>query len=118
VLLAYQGPDELDDYFLTADLRPPTPRTVHTEAELRPLLTEVAAQGWAEVDQELEIGLFSLAAPVRDVDGAVVAAINVSTTGGEQGRDQSAPDRPAELRDNVLATAAAISADLASASLR
>ena len=32
VLLAYQRPDELDDYFLTADLRPPTPRTVHTES--------------------------------------------------------------------------------------
>ncbi len=109
VLLAYQRPDELDDYFLTADLRPSTPRTVHTEGELRALLAEVAAQGWAEVDQELDVGLFSLAAPVRDVDGAVVAAINVSTTGG---------DRPAALRDSVLATAAAISADLASTALR
>ncbi|HEY5788759.1 MAG TPA: IclR family transcriptional regulator C-terminal domain-containing protein [Microlunatus sp.] len=109
VLLAYQGAEELDDYFLTADLRPPTPRTLHTESELRPLLAEVAAQGWAEVDQELEVGLFSLAAPVRDVDGAVVAAINVSTTG---------PERPAALRDRVLAAAAAISTDLASTSLR
>ena len=82
---------------------------MHTESELRALLAEVAAQGWAEVDQELEVGLFSLAAPVRDVDGAVVAAINVSTTGG---------DRPAALRDSVLASAAAISADLASTALR
>ena len=32
VLLAYQGAAELDAYFLTADLRPPTPRTVHTES--------------------------------------------------------------------------------------
>lgn len=118
VLLAYQRPDELDDYFLTADLRPPTPRTVHTEGELRSLLTEVAAQGWAEVDSELEVGLFSLAAPIRDRDGSVVAAINVSTAGAEQGRDRSAPDRPAALRDSVLATAAAISADLASTALR
>ena len=81
---------------------------MHTEAELRPLLAEVADQGWAEVEQELEVGLFSLAAPVRDVDGAVVAAINVSTTGGDRRR---APD-------SVLAAAAAISADLASTSLR
>ena len=109
VLLAYQGAAELEAYFLTADLRPPTPRTVHTESELRPLLAEVSAQGWAEVDSELEVGLFSLAAPIRDVDGAVVAAINVSTTGG---------DRPAALRDRVVTTAAAISADLASTALR
>ena len=59
---------------------------MHTEAELRPLLTEVADQGWAEVEQELEIGLSSLAAPIRDVDGAVVTAINVSTTGGDRRR--------------------------------
>ena len=109
VLLAYQRADELDDYFLAADLRPPTPRTVHTEAELRPLLAGVAEQGWAEVDQELEIGLYSLAAPVRDATGRWSPR---STCRPPE------PERPAELRDRVLATAAAISADLASTALR
>jgi IclR family pca regulon transcriptional regulator len=109
VLLAALPAEELDSYFLAADLRPPTPRTVHTEAELRTLLSEVRAQGWAEVDQELEVGLFSLAAPVRDVSGAVVAAVNVSTT---------SPERPTALRDQVCAAAAAISDDLARTALR
>jgi IclR family pca regulon transcriptional regulator len=76
---------------------------VHTEAELRRVLAEVARQGWAEVDQELEAGLYSLAAPIRDANQQVVAAINVSTT---------SPERPAELRGQVLAAAAAISTDL------
>jgi IclR family pca regulon transcriptional regulator len=103
VLLAHLGPEELDAYFLAADLTPPTPHTVHTEAELRRVLAEVARQGWAEVDQELEAGLYSLAAPIRDANQQVVAAINVSTT---------SPERPAELRGQVLAAAAAISTDL------
>ena len=109
VLLAYSAPDEVDAYFAAADLTPPTPRTVHVEADLRVLLAMIAEQGWAEVDQELEPGLYSLAAPVRDAEDRVVAAINVSTT---------SPERPGELRDDVVAAAAAISADLASTALR
>jgi IclR family pca regulon transcriptional regulator len=109
VLLAALPADQLDRYFQVAQLRPPTPRTVHTEAELRPLLAEIATQGWAEVDQELGPGLYSLAAAVRDATGTVVAAINVSTT---------SPDRPATLRDQVCAAAAAISSDLARTALR
>jgi IclR family transcriptional regulator, pca regulon regulatory protein len=108
VLLAHLGPDDLDAYFRAADLTPPTPHTVHTEAELRRLLVDVARQGWAQVDQELEATLYSLAAPIRDAGHRVVAAINVSTT---------SPERPAELRDQVLSTAAAISTDLARVSI-
>jgi len=109
VLLAHAPPDELDAYFAAADLTPATPRTVHTETDLRSLFASVAEQGWAEVAQELEPGLYSLAAPIRDADLRVVAAINVSTT---------SPERPAQLRDDVLAAASAISADLASTDLR
>jgi len=43
-------------------------------------MARVRAQGWALVDQELEEGLRSLAVPLRDADGAVVAAVNLSTT--------------------------------------
>ena len=46
----------------------------------REVLDRVRRQGWAIVDQELEAGLRSVAAPVHDARGAVVAAINVSTT--------------------------------------
>lgn len=60
VLLAYHPPEDLAD-------------------ELRPLLERVRRQGWAIVDQELEPGLRSVAAPIRDRSGAVVAAVNVST---------------------------------------
>lgn len=57
--------------------------TERTRTETAALLAEVARvreQGWALVDGELEPGLRSVAAPVRDRGGRVVAAVNVSTS--------------------------------------
>ena len=52
------------------------------EAALRELLDKVRCQGWALVDQELEMGVRSIAAPIRDLRGNVLAALNVSTHAG------------------------------------
>ena len=46
--------------------------------ELRRILGTVARTGYAVIDQELEQGVRSVAAPIRDARGRVVAAINVS----------------------------------------
>ncbi len=78
VLLAAQPADWLDDYLATAQLRPLTRRTVTDPAKLRAVLTRIAAQGYAIVDQELEEGLRSVAAPIHGEDGSVIAAVNVS----------------------------------------
>ncbi|GIJ26615.1 IclR family transcriptional regulator [Micromonospora qiuiae] len=78
VLLAARPADWLDDYLATAQLRPLTRRTVTDAAKLRAILTKIAAQGYAIVDQELEEGLRSLAAPIHGDDGSVIAAVNVS----------------------------------------
>ncbi|MFD6679478.1 IclR family transcriptional regulator [Micromonospora parva] len=78
VLLAAQPADWLDDYLATAQLRPLTRRTVTDPAKLRAVLTRIAAQGYAIVDQELEEGLRSVAAPIHGENGSVIAAVNVS----------------------------------------
>ncbi len=78
VLLAAQPPDKLAAFFRIVDMTPRTPRTIATEAALRQELCRVAAQGFAMVDEELEIGLRSLSVPVRGRSGQVIAAINVS----------------------------------------
>jgi IclR family pca regulon transcriptional regulator len=103
VLLAALNPADLDTYFVRADLTPPTERARHTEPVLRAILAATAAQGWAEVDSELEAGLYSLAAPIRERSGRVVAAVNVSTPSAA---------RPDGLRERVMETADAIGADL------
>ncbi|MCG5457923.1 IclR family transcriptional regulator [Micromonospora sp. PSH03] len=78
VLLAAQPVDWLDDYLATAQLRPLTRRTVTDPAKLRSVLTKIATQGYAIVDQELEEGLRSVAAPIHGENGSVIAAVNVS----------------------------------------
>jgi IclR family transcriptional regulator, pca regulon regulatory protein len=78
VLLAGQSDEWLETYLETADLSPITPRTISDPKALRAELARVRAEGYAMVDQELEEGVRSLAAPIHDASGAVVAAVNVS----------------------------------------
>ena len=78
VLLAGMDPPELDAFLGRAELRPLSKRTITSERRLRAELDRVRGQGWAIVDQELEEGLRSMAAPIRDRTGRVVAAVNLS----------------------------------------
>lgn len=54
------------------------PNTITTLYALLEELAKVRAQGYAVNDEELAAGLRSLAAPVRDHSGRIVAAINIS----------------------------------------
>ncbi len=78
VLLAGQSDDEIDAYLARAELRPLTGRTVTDPAALRAMVMDVREQGWALVDQELEDGVRSVAAPLCDASGHVLGAVNVS----------------------------------------
>jgi len=79
VQLAARTDEELDAYLSRVRLEPRTAQTVTDPARLRVLLLEVRAQGWCLVDQELEEGVTSIAVPVRDALGAVIASVNVGT---------------------------------------
>jgi IclR family transcriptional regulator, pca regulon regulatory protein len=79
VLLAALTESELDGYLSRVNLTRLTSRTVGSAAELRRALDEVRRKGFAVIDQELELGLRSIAVPVTDPSGAVIASINVGT---------------------------------------
>ncbi|HTS24047.1 MAG TPA: IclR family transcriptional regulator C-terminal domain-containing protein [Casimicrobiaceae bacterium] len=79
VLLAGLAPAALRDYLSRATLARLTGRTIDTPEALLGVLKTVRRSGYAMVDQELEIGLRSIAVPVIDGEGRVVAAINVGT---------------------------------------
>jgi IclR family pca regulon transcriptional regulator len=79
VLLAGQSDEWLDGYFATVELRRLTARTVTDVPSLRAELLLVRDQGWAFVDEELEEGLRAIAAPINDLSGRVIAAVNVSS---------------------------------------
>ena len=78
VLLAWLPPAEIDAILGRTSLRKLTEQTVVDPDELKQILATVRAQGWATVDQELEAGVRSVAVPIRDSSGKVVAAINAS----------------------------------------
>lgn len=88
VLLSALSEDELRDYFAKARLVPLTERTLATESELREALIEVRKKGYAIVVEELEIGLQSIAVPVRGASGAIVAAVSVGAQSGRATREQ------------------------------
>lgn len=78
VLLAHLPAAELDGYLERTELLALTGKTIVDKKQLRAELAEIAAQGYAVVDQELEDGLRSVAVPIRDSSGRVVAALNMS----------------------------------------
>ena len=108
VLLADRPDDWLDGYLDSVTLVPLTSHTVSDPGVLRAELSTIREQGWALVDQELEEGLRSVAAPIRDADGRAIAAVNVSTHAGRR--------TVAEVVDDLLApllrTAQGIETDL------
>ena len=77
VLLANLRAEQLETYFRHVGLTRYTERTIVSPAQLRRILEGVKRTGYAIVDQELEIGLRSLAVPIRTSAGLVVAALNV-----------------------------------------
>lgn len=94
VLLADFGADALEAYLDRTKLVQYTPRTIISREGLRDTLDSVRQNGYALVDQELEIGLRSIAVPIYGADGRAVAALNVGV--------QAARVSTAEMESRVL----------------
>src|SRR5580693_1158730 len=77
VLLANLPPDELEAFLARIQFTRYTNRTIITADKLRPILRTALRNGYAIVDQELELGLRSMAVPIQSPSGQVVAAVNV-----------------------------------------
>lgn len=114
VLLAGLSAAEFEAFLAVTEIQKLTAHTLSSEAELRAEIERVREQGWALVDQELEEGVRSVAAPIRDRAGAVVAAVNVATHAGRTTTETVCR----ELVPPLLAAAKRIEADLALAPAR
>lgn len=78
-LLAELTDQQILDVFSRSSRERVTERTVSDGRALLDAIDVVRRDGWSLLDQELETGVRSVAAPVRDGQGRAVAAINVST---------------------------------------
>jgi len=79
VLLSGLDEEQFQAFLEKAALTPNTPKTITHPAALRDAVARVRRDGFAIADEELELGLRSIAVPIRDGTGKIVAALNVST---------------------------------------
>jgi IclR family transcriptional regulator, pca regulon regulatory protein len=94
VLLADLADDELTAYLSTLQAESLTDRTVTSPDKLRATIDRARTDDYALVDQELELGLRSIAAPIRNARGRTIAALNVSA--------HASRSTPTSLRADVL----------------
>ena len=94
VLLAHFSDEALDAYLDRTKLIQYTPRTIVSREGLRSTLESVRTNGYALVDQELEIGLRSIAVPILGTGRQVSAALNVGV--------QAARISTAEMESRIL----------------
>lgn len=109
VLLAALSPEDAERVLAEPSRSGIPPRIVFSGEERAASLREVRARGWALTDEELAAGIRSVAAPLRDGEGRVIASLNVNT---------HAAETPVEVLTGeylplLLQTAGAISADWA-----
>jgi IclR family pca regulon transcriptional regulator len=79
VLLAHVSDRERDAYFAAVELKALTPHTVTDEDEIRSQLAKIRKQDYCLSDQQTEIDLRTIAVPLRNAAGLVVAAMHVTT---------------------------------------
>ncbi|MDV7087850.1 IclR family transcriptional regulator [Rhodococcus opacus] len=109
VLLAGLPDDELDAYLEKLDIQRLTERTITARDDLKAAILAVRADGICVLDQELEAGLRSMAAPIRNASGLTVAAVNISTPAARY----SLEDLHSDLIPSLRVTATDIEQDLA-----
>jgi IclR family pca regulon transcriptional regulator len=83
VLLAALEPAEVDVVLAEPTRSGLVPRWQPDRDERDAALREVRARGWALTDEQLALGIRSVAAPLRDGDGRVIGALNVNTHAAE-----------------------------------
>lgn len=109
VLLADLGPAELDRVLAEPSRSGIEPRHLPTREELDEILREVRARGWAATDEQLARGIRSVAVPLRNGSGRVVAAMNVTVNAAETSMETLLGDHLPRL----LRAASEISAEFA-----
>jgi IclR family pca regulon transcriptional regulator len=76
-ILANLPPEELESVLARVEFKRYTERTITNPAKLTQALRQIRREGYSIIDQELEHGLRSMAVPIQNPSGKVVAALNI-----------------------------------------
>jgi DNA-binding IclR family transcriptional regulator len=104
MLLAFL-PTEVVEPVLDAPLVIYTEKTITAPDELREELKVVRQRGYALADEEFEVGIWAISAPIRDMDGNVIAALSIPFPTNRLRRE-----RIPEIAQALLEAANAVSA--------
>ena len=107
VLLAYRSEPEIDDLIKKHGLLRHNENTIGSARKLKENLALVRKLGYALDDEEEELGIRCLGAPIFDSQSRVVAAVSLSGT-----TSQMEPEQLGILTEQVRNTARAISDQL------
>lgn len=88
VLLAALPPEKLSAYLDRVELKALTPRTITDKERLQQTLDRVRESGFALIDEELELGLRSIAVPVRNRTSRVMGAMNIGVQASRATADE------------------------------
>ena len=102
VLLAALPDTDLNASIAATKLQSFTPFTTIDTDELRDIIQKVHRNGYSLVDQELEIELRSIAVPVYNAGGRVIAAMNVSAQAGRTTKKHMVDRFLPALRDAAM----------------
>ena len=78
MLLADAPPKQVRQILATSKIQPLTRYTLTDSGAVQAQIDQARGQGWCLVNQELEEGLISIAAPITDRTGRTIAALNIS----------------------------------------
>lgn len=98
-LLAHAPQAQQDALLAKAPFQKYTPMTLSEADQLRTALEQVREQGYALQESQLEIGVLSVAVPVRDASRRVIAAVNCSTESGRADTQNLLSERLPALRE-------------------
>jgi DNA-binding IclR family transcriptional regulator len=104
VLLAFLPP-EITEPILSGPLAAYTDKTITSPAKLREELGLVRQCGYAVTDEEFEAGIRAISAPIRDIDGKVIAAMSIPFP-----TSRLNPERIPEIAQALMDAANAVSA--------
>lgn len=78
VQIAYMTDEELENYLPTKEMKRYTPKTVVDREELKKHLKVIAEQGYAIDDEEMDVGVKCVGAPIRDYTRRIIGAVSIS----------------------------------------
>ena len=99
VLLGGLPDAALDDFLRAVELRQVTPHTITDRGALRALILQGRDDGFCEAESQLEVGILSVAVPVRNRAGSIIAAINMGVPASRHDRHSQRRDLLPILRE-------------------